>query len=109
MKNLTGTAILITGCRRLPLPSGERKIMGTEIEGCVLGIHLGGETHFDLRHLTVVEKSVTKKCQSNNSTTATPCLQANSIGFLNPTNFLLLVKRTIDVSLTDSPTPRHQV
>jgi hypothetical protein len=22
MKNLTGTAILITGCRRLPLPSG---------------------------------------------------------------------------------------
>jgi hypothetical protein len=35
----------------------------------------------------------------------------NSIGFLKPTNFLLLVKRTIDVlsALTDSPIPRHEV
>jgi hypothetical protein len=33
-----------------------REIMGTETK-CVLDIHFGGETHFDLRCLTVVEKS----------------------------------------------------
>jgi hypothetical protein len=48
--------------------------MGTETEGCVLDLHLGGETHFDLRRLTVVEKSLTNKLQSKNSTPATPCL-----------------------------------
>jgi hypothetical protein len=32
------------------------------------------ETHFDLRCLTVVEKSVTNTCQSKNSRPATPCL-----------------------------------
>jgi hypothetical protein len=31
-------------------------------------------THFDLRCLTVVEKSARNKCQSKNSTPATPCL-----------------------------------
>jgi hypothetical protein len=36
---------------------GDRENMGTETEGCVLDVHLGGETHFDLRCLTVVEKA----------------------------------------------------
>jgi hypothetical protein len=31
--------------------------MGTEPEGCELDIHFGGETHFDLRCLTVVVKA----------------------------------------------------
>jgi hypothetical protein len=53
---------------------GDREKMGTETESCVLDIHLGGDTHFDLRCLTVVEKSVINKCQSKNSTPATPCL-----------------------------------
>jgi hypothetical protein len=48
--------------------------MGTETKGCVLDIHFGGKTHFDLRCLTVVERSVTNKCQLENSTPATPCL-----------------------------------
>jgi hypothetical protein len=47
------------------MSKGERENMGTETEGCVLDIHLGGETHFDLRCLTVMEKSVTNKGQSN--------------------------------------------
>jgi hypothetical protein len=56
------------------MSKGDRENMGTETEGCVLDIHFGGETHFDLRCLTVVEKSVTNKSHSNNSTPATPCL-----------------------------------
>jgi hypothetical protein len=36
MKNLTGTAILITGCRR------NGKNMGTETKGCVLDIYFSG-------------------------------------------------------------------
>jgi hypothetical protein len=32
-----------------------------ETKGCVLDIHFGGETHFDLRCPTLVEKSVTKR------------------------------------------------
>jgi hypothetical protein len=56
------------------MSKGDRKNMETDTEGCVLDIHFGGETHFDLRCLTVVEKSVTNKCQSKNSTPATPCL-----------------------------------
>jgi hypothetical protein len=53
------------------MSKGDWENMGTETEGCVLDIHFGGETHFDLRCLTVVEKSVTNKCQSKNSTLAT--------------------------------------
>jgi hypothetical protein len=55
MKNLTGTALFMAGsiafwqCRR------ENK--GTETIGCVMDIHFGGGTHFDLRCLTVVEKA----------------------------------------------------
>jgi hypothetical protein len=60
--------------------------MGTETEGCVLDKHLGGETHFDLRCLTVVEKSVTNKCQSKNSTTATPsCVSITGCMHSTPT------------------------
>jgi hypothetical protein len=54
------------------MSKGDRENMGTDMG--ILDIHLGGETHFDLRCLTVVEKSVTNKCQSKNSTPATPCL-----------------------------------
>jgi hypothetical protein len=50
----------------------------TETKGCVLDIHFGGETHFDLRCHTVVKKSVPNKCQSKNSTPATPCLYNHS-------------------------------
>jgi hypothetical protein len=56
------------------MSKGDRENMGTETKGCVLDIHFGGETHFDLHYLTVVEKSVTNKYQSKNSTLATPCL-----------------------------------
>jgi hypothetical protein len=59
--------------KNLAMSKGDRENMGTETEGCVLDIHFGGETHFDLRCLTVVEKSVTNKSHSNNSTPATPC------------------------------------
>jgi hypothetical protein len=52
----------------------DRENMETETKGCVLGTHYGVETHFDLRCFTVVEKSITNKCQSKNSTPATPCL-----------------------------------
>jgi hypothetical protein len=69
MKNLTGKAILITG-----MSKSDRENTKTETKGCVLDIHYGGETHFDLRCLTVVEKSVTDKRQSKNNTTVTPCL-----------------------------------
>jgi hypothetical protein len=55
------------------MSKSDRENVGTETKGCVLDIHLGGETHFDLRCLTVMEKSVTNKCQSKNSTPATPC------------------------------------
>jgi hypothetical protein len=55
------------------MSKGNRENMRTETEGCVLDMYLGGETHFDLCCLTVVEKSVTNKCQSKNSTPATPC------------------------------------
>jgi hypothetical protein len=48
--------------------------MRTETKGCLLDVYFGGETHFDLRCLTVVERSVSNKCQSKNSTPATPCL-----------------------------------
>jgi hypothetical protein len=51
-----------------------RENMETETNGCVLDIHFGGGTHFDQRSLTVVEKSLTNKCQSKNSTPTTPCL-----------------------------------
>jgi hypothetical protein len=37
---------------------GDKENMGTETKGCLLDIHFGGETHFDLRYLTEVEKSV---------------------------------------------------
>jgi hypothetical protein len=43
-----------------------RRVIGTETKSCVLDIHFGGKTHFDLR--------VLNKCQSKNSTPATPCL-----------------------------------
>jgi hypothetical protein len=61
MKNLTGSAILITKCYHclLEMSKDDRKGIGTETKGCVLDIHFGGETHFDLRCLTVVEKRVT--------------------------------------------------
>jgi hypothetical protein len=36
---------------------GDRESMGTETKCGVLDIHFGGETHFDLRCLTVVEKA----------------------------------------------------
>jgi hypothetical protein len=39
------------------MSKGDRENLGTEIKGCVLDIHFGGETHFDLRCLTVVEKT----------------------------------------------------
>jgi hypothetical protein len=55
------------------MSKGDIKNMGTETEGCVLDLHFGGVTHFDLRCLTVAEQSVTNKCQSKNSTSATPC------------------------------------
>jgi hypothetical protein len=66
MKNLTGTAILITGYRRPPLPPGN-------VEG-------RQRKHGDC--LTVVEKSVTHKCQSKNSTPATSCLYKHNTGSL---------------------------
>jgi hypothetical protein len=53
------------------MSKGDRENMGTETKGCVLDIHFGGET---LYCLTVVEKSVTNKSQSKNSTPVTPCL-----------------------------------
>jgi hypothetical protein len=34
-----------------------RENMGTETKGCVLDIHFGGETDFDLRCLTMVENA----------------------------------------------------
>jgi hypothetical protein len=46
------------------MSKGDKENMGTETKGCVLHIHFGGETHFDLCCLTVVEKSVINKCQS---------------------------------------------
>jgi hypothetical protein len=49
-----------------------------ETKSCVLEIHFGGETHFDLRCLIVVEKNVTNKCQSKNSTPAMTCLYKNN-------------------------------
>jgi hypothetical protein len=58
----------------LAMSKGDRKNMKTETKGCVLDIHFGGGTHFDLRCLTVVEKTVTNKWQLKNSTPATPCL-----------------------------------
>jgi hypothetical protein len=60
MKNLTRTAILITEGHHclLAMSKGDMENMRTETEGCVLDIHFGGETFFDLRYLTVVEKSV---------------------------------------------------
>jgi hypothetical protein len=38
------------------MSKGNRENMGTETKGFVLDIHFGGDTHFDLRCLTVVEK-----------------------------------------------------
>jgi hypothetical protein len=63
--------------------------MGTETEGCVLDmdIHFGGETHFDLRCLTVVEKSVTNKCLSKNSTPTTSCLRKHNREHAFSSNF----------------------
>jgi hypothetical protein len=58
----------------LEMSKGNTENMKTETEGCVVDIHFGGETYFDLPYLTVVEKSVTNKCQSKNCTPATPCL-----------------------------------
>jgi hypothetical protein len=47
MKNLTGTAILITGCKRplllLTMLKGDKENIEIEIKGCVLDIHFGGE------------------------------------------------------------------
>jgi hypothetical protein len=56
----------------LAMSKGDKEIMRTETKGCVLDIHFGGETHFDLRYFIVMEKSGTNKCQSKNSTAATP-------------------------------------
>jgi hypothetical protein len=39
------------------MSKSDRESIRTETEGCVLDIHLGGETHFDLRCLTVVENA----------------------------------------------------
>jgi hypothetical protein len=61
----------------LAMLKGDRENTGTETEGCV---HFVGETHFDLRCLSVVEKSVTSKFQSWNTTPATPCLCKHNRG-----------------------------
>jgi hypothetical protein len=39
------------------MQKGDRENMGIETKGCVLDIHFGGETDFDLRCLTVVENA----------------------------------------------------
>jgi hypothetical protein len=49
--------------------------METETKSCVLDIYFGGETYFNLRYLNIVEKSVTNKCLSKNSTPAMPRLK----------------------------------
>jgi hypothetical protein len=41
----------------LEMSKGDKENMGTEIKGCVLDIHFGGDTHFDLSCLIVVEKA----------------------------------------------------
>jgi hypothetical protein len=53
------------------MSKGDKKNMGTESEtkSCVLDIHFDGKTHFNLRFLIVVEKSITNKCQSRNRIT----------------------------------------
>jgi hypothetical protein len=58
----------------MAMSKGDRENMGTETKDCVLDIKFGGETHFDINFFTVVEKIVTNKCQSKNSTSSTPCL-----------------------------------
>jgi hypothetical protein len=47
---------------------------GAQKPKVVYWIYFCSETHFDLRCLTVVGKSITNECQSKNSTPATPRL-----------------------------------
>jgi hypothetical protein len=39
------------------MPKGHKENMETETKSCVLDIHFGGKTHFELPYRTVVEKS----------------------------------------------------